>query len=71
MSPRHCPEDIHRKAALYCLNKLRGWEARGFQEHLEQCEECRTIVGRKQAAVSVARAACGEFGRGFLMPLGA
>lgn len=34
-------EEMTERASLYALGALSLWEARAFEEHLEDCEDCR------------------------------
>jgi anti-sigma-K factor RskA len=48
-------EDIHELSALYALDVLSGDERARFEEHLEDCDRCRTeIEGLRTAASSLA-----------------
>ncbi len=69
--PERCPHDIGHKVELYCLKKLRTAEAQAFEQHLIWCPRCSEAVERMQSHVLAAKAACGELGRAFLMPIGA
>jgi anti-sigma-K factor RskA len=48
-------DDVHELSALYALDVLSGDERARFEEHLEDCERCRTeIEGLRTAASSLA-----------------
>jgi anti-sigma-K factor RskA len=52
------PEGIHELTAAYALDALEDDEARAYEEHLRQCEQCRTdLLELREAATALAYAA--------------
>src|SRR4029077_4390575 len=48
-------EDVHELSALYALDVLSGGERARFEEHLDECERCRSdLAGLRDAAGSLA-----------------
>jgi anti-sigma factor RsiW len=48
-------EDVHELSALYALDVLSGDERARFEEHLDECERCRSdLAGLRDAAGSLA-----------------
>jgi anti-sigma-K factor RskA len=53
-------DDVHDLSALYALDVLSGDERARFEDHLDDCERCRTeLAGLRDAAGSLAFAVAG------------
>jgi anti-sigma factor RsiW len=53
-------DDLHQLSALYALDALDGDERGRFEEHLDECERCRTeLRGLRSAAGALAFAVAG------------
>ena len=49
------PDDLHELSALYALDVLSGAERARFEEHLDECDRCRSeLAGLRDAASSLA-----------------
>ena len=49
------PDDVHELSALYALDVLSGDERTRFEQHLDECERCRSeIAGLRDAAGALA-----------------